>query len=81
MAGISAYKILMIWRKRSNATEFFCILRELNLAEMEIIKKTRLYIGKISINFTSNASLLSWKVETIQESFKRLKNHSYDRLI
>ena len=38
MAGISAYKILMIRRKRSNATEFFCILRELNLAEMKIIK-------------------------------------------
>ena len=38
MAGISAYKILMIRRKRSNATEFFCILRELNLAEMEILK-------------------------------------------
>ena len=44
MAGISPYKILMIRRKRSNATEFFFVSFEnVILAEMQIIKKTRLY--------------------------------------
>ena len=46
MTGIRAYKMLMIRRKRSNATAFFLFIENLILAEM-IIKSSKYFVGTL----------------------------------